>query len=130
MDVKAADPEVEFADVTAEGVYFNGAYLCKAEEHDQAVKIALRNPKPDFAVFNHTKDDIFDYGSYHRGADVVILDDPYYAEKILACEVLPDGYVMQDGVVTLHQGEEERERYTVGSEALRLLLKDLLEKYE
>jgi cyanophycin synthetase len=140
-DLKQIKPDVEFADVTADGVFFNGEYLCKPEEHDESIKIALRNPRLDFAVFNHTKDDIFDYGTYHRGADVAIVDSPHYAEEILARDIQPDGFVIEveENTVTVHQGDEERGTYTVGpeanadqiiAEALRPLLKGLLEKYE
>jgi cyanophycin synthetase len=81
-----------FAYLTDKGVHFNGRYFHKNEEHDQNVKIILRNPKTEFALFTHTKDDIYDFGILHIGADIVILDDADYAEeKVLKEQLLPGG---------------------------------------
>jgi cyanophycin synthetase len=133
------DEDIEFGSLTEEGIYFNGAYFYKNPDHDQNVKIMLRNPKLDFAVFNHSKDDIFDFGTRHCGADIVILEDAHYAEDILKRDILPDGYyfeVLTDEVILYHNAEitnypitEESDRDAVLIAAITPLLADLYVKY-
>lgn len=81
-----------FGYLNEKGVHFNGRYFYNNDEHDQNVKIILRNPKVEFALFTHTKDDIYDFGILHKGADISIADDAEFAEaKVLKEQVLPDG---------------------------------------
>ncbi len=68
--------------LTNEGVFFNGAFFHKNPNHDQNVKLILRHPKLDVAIFKHNKDDIYDYGLFHSGLDIVILDNADYAEEV------------------------------------------------
>ncbi|MCX7970668.1 MAG: cyanophycin synthetase [Negativicutes bacterium] len=107
--VAGLDDKMEFAALTDSGLYFNNQFFCKNKAHDQNVKIALRNPELKFAAFNHDKDSIFDYGIYHEGADIVILDHPHYAEEIMARQVLPGGYVVEinDNEIILYRDDEE-----------------------
>ncbi len=87
--------DVFFGCLLEEGVYFNGAYFYNNPEHDQNVKIILRNPKVDFALFKHNKHDIYDYGLLHTGADVIILDNADYAEEVtLKDQLYADGIVI------------------------------------
>ncbi|MCU0426757.1 MAG: hypothetical protein MUF71_14140 [Candidatus Kapabacteria bacterium] len=140
--LKEIKPDVEYGALLKDGVSFNGEFFHKHKRHSKNVEIMLRNPKLEFAVFRHTKDDIFDYGTFHEGADVVILEDPHYAEEILKRDVQPDGYVMQvhDGyIVIMGGGLAEPRAVTFTKEegrdggifkALQPLLAGLLTKYE
>ncbi|MEI6285097.1 MAG: cyanophycin synthetase [Bacillota bacterium] len=85
-------PDICFASLVDEGVFRDGCFVCNNPEHDQNIKLMLRDPRLDIALINHRQEDIFDYGLYHQGADLVILENPGYAEEILAEEVLPGGY--------------------------------------
>ncbi|MGQ9848039.1 MAG: acetate--CoA ligase family protein, partial [Bacteroidales bacterium] len=88
-------PSIFFSSLTRKGVYFNGEYFYNNPYHDANVEIMLRHPKVDFALITHDVDDIFDFGIVHIGADVVILDEPRYAEeKTLLNQLLPGGYVV------------------------------------
>ncbi len=87
-------PEINFGCLLEEGVHFNGAYFYNNPEHDQNVKIILRNPKVDFALFKHNKHDIYDYGLLHTGADIVILDNADYAEEVTLKDQLNKGALL------------------------------------
>lgn len=107
--LRELDPKLEYASLTDEGLYLNGEYLHKHAHHDTNVVLALRDPRLDFAVFQHNKDDLLDYGTMHEGADVVILINPHPVEETLRRDLLPGGYlieVLQRDVV-LFQGEKE-----------------------
>ena len=88
-------PQIEVGALTPEGLFFNGSFMVHHHAHDLNVKILLRNQKLDLAIVNHSQDDILDYGTYHQGADLVILKAPRFAEKILARDLLPGGYLIQ-----------------------------------
>ena len=85
-----------FAYLNHNGVFFNGRYFFKNEDHDQNVKIILRNPKVDIALFAHTTDDVYDFGTLHSGADIVILDEASFAEETtLKGQLLPDSCLIE-----------------------------------
>lgn len=88
-------PQLEIGALTPEGIFFNGGFMVHNQAHDLNVKILLRNQKLDLAIIHHSQDDILDYGTYHQGADLVILKAPRFAEKILARDLLPGGYLIQ-----------------------------------
>ncbi|MCD4791003.1 MAG: acetate--CoA ligase family protein, partial [Bacteroidales bacterium] len=89
-------PDIYFSSLTDEGIHFNGEYFFKNENHDENVKIILRNPKTEIALFTHNFDDIFDYGILHEGADIIILNNPHYAEeKTLKEQLLPGGILIE-----------------------------------
>ena len=89
-------PDIYFSSLTDEGIHFNGEYFFKNEKHDENVKIILRNPKTEIALFTHNFDDIFDYGILHEGADIIILNNPHYAEeKTLKEQLLPGGILIE-----------------------------------
>ncbi|NSW45234.1 MAG: acetate--CoA ligase family protein [Bacteroidales bacterium] len=89
------NPKVFFSSLTRKGVYFNGEYFYNNPNHDANVENMLRHPKVDFALIMHESDDIYDFGMVHRGADLVILDEPRYAEeKTLLSQLLPGGHVL------------------------------------
>jgi cyanophycin synthetase len=132
-------PEIELGALTEDGVHFNGEYFFNNPRHSRNVRIVLRNPDLDFAVFNHTKDDIYDYGIVHQGADVVVLNDPGTAEETLARDLLPDGCLVrvEDDTITVTRGDEEVASHPVGEDldkaligALESLLPELVGKYD
>lgn len=88
-------PTICFASLTEEGVSFNGNFFHKNERHDQNVKIILRFPETDIALFNHNKHEIYDFGFVHEGADIVILENPNYAEEVIKESLLPEGLVIE-----------------------------------
>lgn len=104
--IRALRPDAEFAAVTKDGLHFNGRFFCNNPHHDANVMLALRNPRLDIALFNHDKDDWLDYGSFHQGADLVVLDDPDDIEDYcLRRDILPDGLLIEtlQNKVTLSQ---------------------------
>ncbi|NSW44442.1 MAG: acetate--CoA ligase family protein [Bacteroidales bacterium] len=119
-----------------EGVFFNNEYFYKNPEHDQNVKIILRNPEVNIAIFQHTKDDIYDYGILHQGADIVILDEPSYSEeKVLQEQLLKDGLliVLEEDKGIVYRNDDEIDRFTFYSEdekdkVLAQLVTDEMEK--
>jgi cyanophycin synthetase len=143
--LRAIKPDVEFGALTSEGVAFNGRHFHKHKRHEQNVRIILRNPKLDIACFQHTKDNIFDDGTFHVGADITILDNPHYAEEILKRDTLPDGITIEvhDEYLALLSTALEPRLVMIPSEqrtprgrqlavlqAITPLLADLLVKYD
>jgi cyanophycin synthetase len=132
--------DIFFASLNENGVFFNGRYFFNNKEHDQNVKIILRNPKLDFALFAHSKDDIYDFGTLHQGADVVILDDASYTEEdTLKAQLLPGGMLIEviGGELKVIVDEQEKDSMHVSDDkdsmifnALESYLKELIYKYE
>jgi len=132
--------DIFFASLNENGVFFNGRYFFKNKEHDQNVKIILRNPKLDFALFSHSKDDIYDFGTLHQGADVVILDDASFSvEDTLKAQLLPGGLLIEiiGEEMKVFENNVEKESMKVSGDkdsmimkALEGYLKDLIYKYE
>ncbi len=91
----AIKPDIEFGSLTEEGLFFNGEFFCNNKSHEKNIQLLLRNPKLDFACIRHTKDTIFDYGTVHEGADIVVLEDAHYAEVILKRDTLPTGVTIE-----------------------------------
>jgi cyanophycin synthetase len=122
-----------------EGVFFNNKFFFKNEYHDQNVKIILRHPKTDFAIFNHDKEDIYDFGFFHQGADIIILDHPNYAEETLRNQLMPAGYILEVfeneiklsmnsqtlKIVSFTESEKEQKILAL----IKPLLKEILLKY-
>jgi cyanophycin synthetase len=139
--IKAIKQDIGYACLIEEGIFFNGNYFFKNESHDQNVKIILRHPETDFAVFCHNKIDIYDFGFFHEGADIVILDNANFAEESMKNLLPADGVLIE---ITDHQievsssgevlsnisfyNEEDKENLIIT--ALEPLLKDLVTKYE
>lgn len=102
-----------------EGVFFNNDYFHNHIEHDQNVKIILRNPEVNVAIFQHTKDDIYDFGILHQGADIIILDEPSYSEeKVLQEQLLKNGLaiILDDEKGILYRNNDELNRFSFYSE--------------
>jgi cyanophycin synthetase len=139
--VKQYRPQMRtFGSVTAEGAYLNGKFFTNNAEHDKNVQLVLRHISLEMAVFQHTSDDIHDYGTYHQGADIVILEAPTYAEKIMLKDLLPGGYVIDVSEkavevfknrrsVSFHQINEGYDKDEEVLKAITPLLPELLAKY-
>lgn len=102
-ELKRIDSEIEMGSVQKSGVYFNDKFFRKADRHDLNCMVVLRKPKLDIAVFNHSNDNINDYGVWHQGIDVSIMEHPKDAELLLSRDLLEDGYLIK---ITNHQGNE------------------------
>jgi len=85
----------ELGSLRETGVYFNEHFFTNNERHDENCKILLRNPKLDCAIINHTRNDIHDYGMWHQGSDVVILEHANFAERVQKRDLLPGGILIE-----------------------------------
>ena len=132
---------IEFSSLTEEGIHFNGEYFFKNKDHYQNVKLILRKPQLDFAIFNHNQDDILDQGTYHEGADIVVLENPKYAEATLKRQILPGGFLFEidEENVIVYQNDEEKAKYPIENPAnkdkvllmaIEQKLDTLIDKYE
>lgn len=136
---KETDPKVFVGALTPEGIHFDGKYFHKDAMHDQNIKIILRHPKLDIAILQHSKDDIYDFGTWHEGADLVILENPDIAEEILARDMLPGAYYFEVedeqillhhlDQVTCHPVPEDSDKESVLLNLIRPLVPGLLELY-
>jgi cyanophycin synthetase len=134
-------PDVFFAYLLDEGVFFNGRFFHKNQSHTQNEKIILRHPKTDFALFVHDKDNIYDYGLLHRGADIVILDNAAFAEEsVLIRQLLKDCPLIEvtdnkvdllnnDQVIKSQQFDSEEQKDEIILSFIDKYLPDLLKKY-
>jgi len=137
-------PKIYFSSLTDKGIYFNGAAFYKNPIHSDNVEIILRNPKTEIALFTHKSDDIYDYGILHQGADIIILDEPKFAEEAtLKDQLLSGGYLIEieknqiylkkdDMVVnstSFIEGNNEDKHQKLFS-IIEPLLADLINKYE
>ena len=93
------------ASLTEAGIAFDGRPFAHHKRHTRNVEIILRHPDVCAAILRHAKDDLFDEGTLHQGADVVILEDPHYAEETLGRDLLPGGLLMErrERVATLRR---------------------------
>lgn len=93
--LKEYKKNIEFGALKADGIYFNEKRLTKNERHDTNCQIILRNPKLDAAVFCHNKEEIHDYGMWHNGSDIAILDHANYAEYTIERDLIPGGILIE-----------------------------------
>lgn len=133
------DPTLEFGSLTAEGIYFGGQQLKPCGQHHQDVKVLLRNPRLDLAAVNHASADIIEHGFGHWGADLVILDSPDEIERILARDLVKDGWLVEvdDKNLKVTRGGRRAGEAKVGSDreesvfrAVEPLLAELVARYE
>jgi cyanophycin synthetase len=139
--LRAIKSDIRYSCLTSEGISFSGKYFFKNDSHEQNVKIILRDPDTEFAVFNHDKHDIYDFGFFHEGADVVILDNANYAEESIKNTLLENGFLInisEHQIEVLKNGEilssisffNEEDKENLIITALEPILKDLVFKYE
>lgn len=134
-------PDVFFAYLIDEGVFFNGRYFHKNQSHLQNQKMILRHPSTDFALFVHGKDNIYDFGLLHQGADMVILDQPAFAEEnVLIKQLFKDCPVIEvldnkvelivnDDVIAAENFENDMQKDDIIFRFIDPYLPDLLNKY-
>ncbi|GAB4333473.1 MAG: hypothetical protein OHK0038_09650 [Flammeovirgaceae bacterium] len=141
--VKEINPKMKFfGSLTEEGISFNGSFFTKHPKHDWNVAIMLRHIGLDFAVMSHNRDVIHDFGIYHSGADIVILDKPNYAERSLESEMLPHGFVVEiyhdKGIIEVLDAKKSLATYPLDSadkegsllKAITPYLPAIIERYE
>lgn len=156
--LKGLKTDIEFGCVRTDGVYFNNEFF-NHNNHAENCKMLFRNPKLDFALIEHDRDDIHDYGIWHLGHDLAILDQANYAEAILERDLLPDGilidiidesetpdesaepkdYAPSKTSIMIKKGAEAINKIEVGEDedldscifkAIEPYLEELLKKYE
>lgn len=139
--IQEINPALFFGSLTDEGVYFNNKYFHKNHDHDQNVKLILRHPKLDIACFKHNKDDIYDYGLFHSGVDVVILDNADYAEEVTLKEQMQEDtllleiienemkLVKNNDVLNTATFETEDEKHTAIADMIAPYISGILEKH-
>jgi len=145
---KEIKPNIEFGSVRKDGVYFNNSFFME-NMHNEKCKMLFRNPKLEVAVLEHTKDTIYDFGTWHTKHDIAILEKPTFAEEILKRDLIKEGILIsiedEDAddlentklLITLFVAGIKTKEVTVKKEdadnkVLELLepfLKELLEKY-
>ncbi len=139
-ELKKIKSDIEYGFLSDEGIFFNNEFLCKNKLHSKNVQIILRNPKLEFALFNHDKDDILDFGIIHNGSDIAIIEDPHYAEKTLKRDVDKEGFIVnvEDKQIVVYKDDEEKAKFDFDDpeqkdekliEALKPVLEHLLSKY-
>ncbi|TVQ12247.1 MAG: cyanophycin synthetase [Bacteroidetes bacterium] len=138
-ELKKIDSDTFVGALAPEGVFFNGKYFFKNTSHDQNVKIILRHPETAFAIFNHSRENIYDYGFFHEGADLIILDHPNWAEESMKNMLLPGGYLIEvsDAQIKLSMNSHtlktvsyiENEKENILLNMIKPFLRDLINKY-
>ena len=93
--LKGFKKDLFFGSLHKKGVSINNIFLTNNSDHDKNCEIILRHPKLDFALFNHNNDDILEFGHMHHGLDLLIIEDPLYAEMILKRDLLPNGICIE-----------------------------------
>lgn len=139
--IKELDPNTFFGYLIDDGVYFNGRYFHNNPDHIQNQKIVLRHPQTSFALFVHEKNNIYDYGLLHQGADIVILDEASYTEeKVLLgqlfencplVEIIEDrvDLLVNDKILEYRYFTTPEEKDEIILEMIKRYLPDLIKKY-
>lgn len=87
--------DVELGCLVDEGIFFNGIFFSKSEDRISNIKLLFRNPKLNIAVINHHSSDIMEHGCFHKGADMVILDNADDKENIMKRDLLPEAICIE-----------------------------------
>ena len=101
--------DIFFGALNETGVFINGRYFHNNSDHCQNVKLVLRHPKVDIALFCHDAEKIHDYGIFHKGADMLILDHAdHYEKTVLKEQLIGQGYILEidNNEITLMKGGE------------------------
>jgi cyanophycin synthetase len=138
--LKAIKDDIYFGSLTSEGVSFNGNYFFKNDDHDKNVKTILRNHQTEFALFCHNMHDINDYGFFHEGADLAVLDNANETEEAMKNLLTEKDYLIEindhqielskngDVVSTISfYNEEDKEKLLMT--VIEPLLQELVNKY-
>ena len=105
-EAKKLRPSQMFSSLTEEGIYLDGEYFHKNPRHDENLRIILRHPKLGMLMARHTAEEIEEFGMYHQGADVVVLQGATEVEEIMKRDIVKDGYLVkvEAGQVNLSRG--------------------------
>ncbi|MFO8066228.1 MAG: acetate--CoA ligase family protein [Bacteroidales bacterium] len=126
-------PEIFFGALNQNGVFYNGRFFHNNPDHDQNVKMILRNPKVDFALLSHNPDNIHDFGIFHKGADLIILDEAdYYEKTVLKEQLINSGYIIEIGnqeINLLKDGESISVNYFFTPEEKEMRIMDILSEH-
>lgn len=131
-----------FASLLDEGIFFNNNWFYKNPSHDENVKIILRHPQTSLAMLQHNVDDIFDYGIFHEGADIVVLDNAGEGEETtfrkqllpgaLLIKITPEKFLVKSEEEVVKElnldGDENTDDMIY--DVISQYLPDLLVKYE
>ncbi len=126
--LKEIKPDIEFGSVRNDGVYFNNQFF-NDNIHDENCKMLMRNPKLDFAVFEHNNNDIHDFGIWHWGLDLAILDKANYAERILERDLIPGGILIEIDELELVEGEIQKYKISLNQNK-KVLKEEVVENKE
>ncbi len=137
---KEIKSDIEFGSVRKDGVYFNNSFFME-NQHNEKCKMLLRNPKLEVAVFEHTKDTIYDFGTWHTGHNIAILEKPTYAEEILKRDLNKGGILVlindenvedldnENLIITLSKDDEILSTTTVTKEQADAKVLELIQPY-
>lgn len=144
-EAKKLRPTLVSGSLTEEGIHFDGEYFHKNPRHDENLRIILRHPKLGLLIARHTAPEIAEFGMYHQGVDVVVLDGPNAVEEVLKRDLVEDGYLVavEPKQVTVRRGGKAVKKVPVAGagkttakdrevallKAIVPLLPELLDKY-
>ena len=147
--LKEIKNDVYIGSLRESGIYLNDIFVTDNPDHDKNVQIILRNPKIEFAIFNHEKNNFLEYGTLHQGMDIAIIDNADETEAVLARDVVNDGYLVEIATIKkdeksmqhiklMHVGETIKEfdlqagddKDNVIFSLIQPYLKEILYKYE
>ncbi len=139
--VKSIKPELFIGTLTNEGIFFDVEYFFNNENHEKNIKIILRHPEVGFAVFNHDKENIYDYGFFHEGTDLVILEDANWAEETMVGMLLAGGKIIRilpdkidveqnNAVIETHEYTTDEQKQEILSALLEKIIPEFIDKYE
>ena len=102
---KEIKEDIEFGSLRKNGISFNDSFFTNHKHHDENCKILFRNPLLDIAVLNHSRENVYDFGIWHGGLDIAILNKPNYAEDIMERDLLPGGLLFLIDDIKTAEGE-------------------------
>lgn len=123
-----------------EGVAFNDEFFSARPRHLSNIRNVMRNPRVDVALLEYNEAVIREEGLYHWGADLVVLDSPSAAERVLARDLLPHAAVIEmdrgaGTIVAKRDGKEKRLAVSQGDidralvETIEPFLAELIRRY-
>ena len=99
--------DLEFASLTDKGVSINGKFFINNENRLVNIRLLLRNPNLDIAILKHDSRDIMNWGCFHKGADVIILENPDKYESIMKRDTLPGTVIIEIDSAAINIKSEE-----------------------
>jgi cyanophycin synthetase len=79
-----------------DGLFFNGVFFSRRPRHIDTIRNMMRSPRLDLALIEYDEGHLVAEGTYHWGADVVVLDEPTQMERAtLTRDLLPGGLTVE-----------------------------------